>query len=126
MDPKLKEGLTKELITLRSLINSLTKMSALIEVLITRIESLTIVGATVKDLMVIKAIVKDLRGYASSIPELSIIIEDIDDKVNDLISETKGEFHSTGIINQEVSEEVKKIIDEANAIASAKLSSINV
>ncbi len=100
-------------------------MSALIEVLITRVESLTIIGATVKDLMVIKVIVKDLRKYASSIPELSIVIEDIDDKVNDLISEMRGEFHSVEI-NQAVSEDVKKIIDEANAIASSKLSSINV
>jgi len=95
-------------------------MSAILEVLIIRVETLTLLNLTAKDLAVIKNVVQELKRYSFNIPELSIIIEDIDDKVNDLIHDTKGGF-SESSMNIVVSDDARKIINEAELIAESKL-----
>ncbi|MEM0362172.1 MAG: hypothetical protein QXD36_04555 [Sulfolobales archaeon] len=102
------------------LARSLAKMSAILEVLIIRVETLTLLNLTAKDLAVIKNVVRELKRYSFNIPELSIIIEDIDDKVNDLIHDTKGGF-SESSMNIVVSDDARKIINEAELIAESKL-----
>lgn len=118
--PESSKTLVKELESLKMLAHSLARMSAILEVLIIRVETLTLLNLTVKDLAVIKNVVQELKKYSFNIPELSIIIEDIDDKVNDLIHETKGGFSesSTSIV---VSDDARKIINEAELIAESKL-----
>lgn len=123
-DPKSREELTRELAAMRNFVSTMTKLSALLEVLIVRVETLSTLGATLKDIMVVKAIVKDLRSYASVVPELSIIVEDVEDKVNDLLHSSRGEYQSLNISEAVVNEEVKKIVEEANAIAASKLSNV--
>ncbi|MEM2444197.1 MAG: hypothetical protein QXD94_02740 [Sulfolobales archaeon] len=118
--PEVKKSLVKELEGLQILARSLARMSAILEVLITRVETLTLLNLTIKDLAVIKNVVQELKKYSFNIPELSIIIEDIDDKVNDLIHETRGSFNesSVGVV---VTEDVRKVISEAELIANSKL-----
>lgn len=118
--PENSKTLVKELESLRTLAHSLAKMSAILEVLIIRVETLTLLNLTVKDLAVIKNVVQELKKYSFNIPELSIIIEDIDDKVNDLIHDTKGGFNESSM-NVVVSDDARKIINEAELIAELKL-----
>jgi division protein CdvB (Snf7/Vps24/ESCRT-III family) len=116
--------LLKEISSLVNLARSLAKMSAILEVLITRVETLTIINLTVKDLTTIKEVVKELRNYSQSIPEISIIVEDIDDKVNDLMHEVRGSFRDSDI-NVVAVNDAKNIIREAELIAEEKLKSLS-
>jgi division protein CdvB (Snf7/Vps24/ESCRT-III family) len=116
--------LLKEVDSLVNLAKSLAKMSAILEVLITRVETLTIINLTVKDLTTIKEVVKELRNYAQNIPEISIIVEDIEDKVNDLIHETRGSFRDSEV-NIVAVNDAKNIIREAELIAEEKLKSLS-
>ncbi len=112
--------LLREVESLQILARSLAKMSAILEVLITRVETLVLLSLAAKDLATIKGVVQELKKYSFNIPELSIIIEDIDDKVNDLMRDVKGDFRELGV-STSVTEDVKKVIGEAEIIAKSKL-----
>ncbi len=124
-NPEVRRSLVKELESLRLLTRSLAKMSAILEVLIIRVETLTLLSLTAKDLAVIKGVVQELKKYSFNIPELSIIIEDIDDKVNDLIRETRGNFNESSV-SAVVGEDVRKVIGEAELIADSKLKDLGL
>jgi len=123
-DSRGRDILLKELSSLKNLASSLARMSAIFEVLITRVETLALLSVTSKDLMTIKYVIQELKRDSTNIPELSIIVEDIEDKVNDLINSAKGSVNTfdTPIT---ASQEAMKIINEANEIASMRLRELN-
>lgn len=114
------KALIKELESLQLLARSLARMSAILEVLITRVETVALLGPTVSDLALIKNVVQELKKYSFNIPELSIIIEDIDDKVNDLMHESRGSFNESNV-NVVITEDARKVINEAELIAESKM-----
>lgn len=124
-DPAYKAALKKEILQLRNLERMLAKFSILLELTAIKVETILLTGAALWSLAVVEKVIKELKkSKVTSIPELGIVIEELSDSISSLMGSINlvlPKNYSEVII----SEEANKIIEEAEAVAEAKVKSLN-
>ncbi len=116
-EPLLRNEILRNIKIYESLHNSLVKVEALLEVLIIKLETIGFINVTSNDIATAKEVLSKMMGDVREIPDLSIVLEDLVDRANDIL-DTFPE--SRNMLLPDV-EEAKKIISEAEVVAKEKL-----
>lgn len=118
-EPFLRNEIVNNLRVYEGLYKSLTRMEAALEVLIIKLETLGLLNVSTKDLSVVKEVLSKLRNEVSNIPDVSMVIDDLIDRANDLLEfETGVREGAPGVT--EVGE-ASKVLSEAEIIAKERL-----
>ncbi len=117
-DERLKKSLIENIRMYENALKVVSNIEAALELLIIRLETLGLLGMTVKEMIMIKEVLKKLRGSTEWISDLSLIAEDISERVGDLLEFFPAPQHT--VIS--ASAEAEKIIKEAEVIAKEKYS----
>ncbi|MEO3992909.1 MAG: hypothetical protein QN229_01150 [Desulfurococcaceae archaeon TW002] len=116
-EPLLKNEIIRNIKIYENLYKSLVMVESLLEVLIIKLETIGFVNVTTNDILVVKDVLSKVAGDVREIPDLSVVLEDLVDRANDIL-DTFPE--SKGVLIPSM-EETKKIISEAEVIAKEKL-----
>jgi len=116
-EPLLKAEIMRNIKIYESLYNSLVKVEALLEVLIIKLETIGFINITSSDIATAKEVLSKMMSNIREIPDLSVVLEDLVDRANDIL-DTFPE--SRNMLLPDV-EEAKKIISEAEVVAKEKL-----
>ena len=106
----------------KNLINKLRIVDASLEHLMIRIETLSLLDSISLQIGMIKLLLSRVRSYVKGLPDIELIIEDLIERANELISDfgnVKGDLN----LNVEIENEVRKIL-EAASIAAEKRNEI--
>jgi hypothetical protein len=117
--PWVKETRERELRSLKALRERMAHISAILEVLVVRFETISLLSVTARDLLIAKEVLKVLKESSGIMPELPIIIGDVEDRVNDLL----GYFPKSNELNIVAKSDASKILEEAKMIAEERLKS---
>lgn len=120
-EPLLRNEILRNIKIYENLYKSLTKTEALLEVLIIKLETIGFINVTTNDILIVKDVLNRIRGDISEIPDLSIVLDDLVDRANDILDD----FPESKSISLPDVEEAKKIISEAENIAKEKLKELN-
>ncbi|MCD6324021.1 MAG: hypothetical protein J7L55_02795 [Desulfurococcales archaeon] len=115
-DPKLRDSYLKSIEMYRQALSAISSVEATLELLIVRLETLGLLGTSVKELLMIKEVLRNIKGSAQLIPDLSLIAEDISERVSDLLEY----FPVSRDLIVSASAEAKSIIQEAEVVAKEK------
>lgn len=118
-EPQLKNEILTNIRTYVNLHKTLLQVEAVLEVLIVKLETLGILNVSVKDISVVKEVLTKLRSQVSEIPDVSMIVDDLIDRTNDLL-EFSVDSPGEGLVMPEV-DEVKKVLSEAEVVARERL-----
>lgn len=118
-EPQLKNEVLTNIRTYMNLHKTLLQIEAVLEVLIVKLETLGLLNVSVKDISLVKEILTKLRSQVSGIPDVSMIVDDLIDRTNDLL-EFSVDSPREGLVVPEV-DEVKKVLSEAEVIARERL-----
>lgn len=118
-EPFLRNEIVNNLRVYEGLYKSLTRMEAALEVLIIKLETLGLLNVSTKDLSVVKEVLSKLRSEVSNIPDVSMVIDDLIDRANDLLEFETGVREGTSGVT-EVGE-ASKVLSEAEIIAKERL-----
>lgn len=116
-EPLLKNEIIRNIKIYENLFRSLVKVEALLEVLIIKLETIGFINVTTNDILVVKEVLNKMMGDVREIPDLSVVLDDLVDRANDIL-DTFPE--SRNMLFPSV-EETRKIISEAEVIAKEKL-----
>lgn len=116
-EPLLRNEILRNIKVYEGLYNSLVKVEALLEVLIIKLETIGFINVTSNDIATVKEVLSKMMGDVREIPDLSIVLEDLVDRANDIL-DTFPESRSMLLPDVE---EAKKIISEAEVVAKEKL-----
>ncbi|MEM0244044.1 MAG: hypothetical protein QXM42_02270 [Zestosphaera sp.] len=116
-EPLLKNEIIRNIKIYENLYRSLVKVEALLEVLVIKLETIGFINVTTNDILVVKEVLNSMVGDVREIPDLSVVLDDLVDRANDIL-DTFPESRSVLLPNVE---ETKKIISEAEVIAKEKL-----
>jgi len=100
-------------------LKAVSYIEAVLELLIVRLETLGLLGLTVKEIVLVKEILKGIKDLTSIMPDISLISEDLKERIADLMEY----FPITHSVLVMASSEAKKIMGEAEVIAEERLSS---
>ncbi|MEM0025223.1 MAG: hypothetical protein QXV93_03640 [Zestosphaera sp.] len=116
-EPLLKNEIIRNIKIYENLYRSLVKVEALLEVLVIKLETIGFINVTTNDILVVKEVLNSMVGDVREIPDLSVVLDDLVDRANDIL-DTFPESRSVLLPSVE---ETKKIISEAEVIAKEKL-----
>ncbi len=116
-EPLLRNEILRNIKVYEGLYNSLVKVEALLEVLIIKLETIGFINVTSNDIATVKEVLSKMMSDVREIPDLSIVLEDLVDRANDIL-DTFPESRSMLLPDVE---EAKKIISEAEVVAKEKL-----
>ncbi len=116
-EPLLRDEIVRNIRIYESLYKSLVKVEALLEVLIVRLETIGFINVTSNDILVVKEVLNKVSGDVREIPDLSVVLEDLVDRANDIL-DTFPESRNLSLPNVD---EARKIISEAEVLAKEKL-----
>ncbi len=116
-EPLLKNEIIRNIKIYENLYRSLVKVEALLEVLIIKLETIGFINITTNDILVVKDVLGKMAGDVREIPDISVVVEDLVDRANDIL-DTFPESRSMLLPSVE---ETRKIISEAEVIAKEKL-----
>lgn len=116
-EPLLKNEIIRNIKIYENLYRSLVKVEALLEVLIIKLETIGFINVTTNDILVVKDVLGKMAGDVREIPDLSVVLEDLVDRANDIL-DTFPESRSMLLPSVD---ETRKIISEAEVIAKEKL-----
>ncbi len=115
-DPALRNSYVKSIDMYEQALKSISTVEATLELLIIRLETLGLLGTSVKELIMIKEVLKGIKGSSELIPDLSLIAEDISERVGDLLEY----FPVTRELMITASSEAQNILREAEVVAKEK------
>ncbi len=115
----------REAVQLEGLIKKLSMIQACIEAIALRIETIVQVGAAYEALLPAAKVLDTLRRESiAAMPEVGMALEDLWSSVNKVLAELSPVMAPSAIVSSSrIDEEAKRILDEAQAVAEAKLSS---
>jgi division protein CdvB (Snf7/Vps24/ESCRT-III family) len=116
-EPLLRNEILRNIKVYEGLYNSLVKVEALLEVLIIKLETIGFINVTSNDIATVKEVLSKMMSDVREIPDLSIVLEDLVDRANDIL-DTFPESRSMLLPDVE---EARKIISEAEVVAKEKL-----
>lgn len=116
-EPLLKNEIIRNIKIYENLYRSLVKVEAILEVLIIKLETIGFINVTTNDILVVKEVLNKMMGDVREIPDLSVVLDDLVDRANDIL-DTFPESRSMLFPSVE---ETKKVISEAEVIAKEKL-----
>lgn len=116
-EPLLKNEILRNIKIYENLYRSLVKVEALLEVLIIKLETIGFINVTTNDIFLVKEVLSRMMGDVREIPDLSVVLDDLVDRANDILDAFPG---SRDMLFPRV-EEAEKIISEAEVIAKEKL-----
>lgn len=112
----IKKSLEDNLKTFTKIYNTVVGIEITLEVLITRLETLGLINITSREILMLKEVLKEVMPKEGLPNDLTLIIEDLIDRANDLL-----DFMP---VNNEIkvmaSNEAKNIIKEAELIAKQR------
>ncbi|ABM81292.1 Snf7 family protein [Hyperthermus butylicus] len=110
-----------EVAELRKMIKSLLTAKYAIERVTLRLETVMTMGDVLVGLAPVVGVIKDLRRYLTSlVPEIGIEMAEIGELLESVVTEA-GEFTSFMSMPSYYSEEAKKIMEEAAAVAEQRM-----
>jgi len=114
-----KVALANSIAMYRKALHIITKIEVALELLLLRVETLNLLKLTGDELIMIKTVLSDIRGFTEGFPDISVITEDLVERVNDLIQYLPS-FESAGY-TVKAEDEAKKILEEARILAEERL-----
>jgi hypothetical protein len=117
-DEHLRGSVLQNIRMYKNALKVVSNIEAALELLIVRLETLGLLGMTVKEMLMIKEVLKKLKGSTEWVSDLSLIAEDISERVGDLLEYFPAPQQT--VIS--ASAEAEKIIKEAEVIAKEKYS----
>ena len=118
-DENLKRTLLENIRMYTDALKAVSYVEAVLELLIVRLETLGYLGLTVKEIALVREVLKGIKDSASIMPDISLISEDISERITDLMDYLPITDSTLTI----ASSEAKKIISEAEVIAKERLAS---
>jgi len=97
----------------------ITNIEVALELLLLRVETLNLLRLTGNELVMIKTVLRDIRGFTEGFPDISVITEDLVERVNDLIQCLPTLGSADYVVMAE--SEAKKILEEAKVLAEERL-----
>ncbi|MCD6427991.1 MAG: hypothetical protein J7L12_00035 [Desulfurococcales archaeon] len=97
----------------------ITNIEVALELLLLRVETLNLLRLTGNELVMIKTVLRDIRKFTEGFPDISVITEDLVERVNDLIQYLPALGSSDYVVMAE--NEAKKILEEAKVLAEERL-----
>ncbi len=97
----------------------ITNIEVALELLLLRVETLNLLRLTGNELVMIKTVLRDIRGFTEGFPDISVITEDLVERVNDLIQCLPTLESADYVVMAE--SEAKKILEEAKVLAEERL-----
>ena len=97
----------------------ITNIEVALELLLLRIETLNLLRLTGNELVMIKVVLRNIRGFTEGFPDISVITEDLVERVNDLIQYLPPLESADYVVTAE--SEAKKILEEAKILAEERL-----
>ncbi|MEM0037681.1 MAG: hypothetical protein QW772_01970 [Zestosphaera sp.] len=118
-EPQIRNEILNNIRIYVNLCKTLLQIEAVLEVLIVKLESLGLLNISVRDISVVKEVLTRLRSQVSEIPDVSMVVDDLIDRSNDLLEfgiNTPRESFTTP-----ETDEVRKVLSEAEVIARERL-----
>ncbi|MEM4486319.1 MAG: hypothetical protein QW116_03640, partial [Zestosphaera sp.] len=84
-EPQIRNEILNNIRIYVNLCKTLLQIEAVLEVLIVKLESLGLLNISVRDISVVKEVLTRLRSQVSEIPDVSMVVDDLIDRSNDLL-----------------------------------------
>ncbi len=116
-DEGLKRTIIQNIKMYTDALRAVSYVEAVLELLIVRLETLGFLGLTIKEIALVKEVLKGIKDSTSIMPDISLISEDISERITDLMDYLPVTDSTLTI----ASSEAKKIISEAEVIAKERM-----
>lgn len=103
----------------RRALRLITKIEVALELLLLRLETLNLLKLTGDELIMIKSVLGSIKGFTEGFPDISVITEDLVERVNDLIQYLPALGEPSYTVKAEG--EARKILEEARVLAEERL-----
>jgi len=112
-------AIANSIVMYKKALKLITNVEVALELLLLRVETLNLLRLTGSELVMIKTVLRDIKGLTEGFPDISVITEDLVERVNDLIQYLPTIESADYVITAE--SEAKKILEEARVIAQERL-----
>ncbi len=120
-NPALRGEILRNVEMYKKALKVVTRIEAILEVMIVKLDTLGLLNVTVKEIALIKEVLSNVKSMSEGIPDISLIIEDIIERAGDLLTY----IPETRTYTIHVSEEASQVIADAGRVAEERLRALN-